>query len=213
MKSLINSKKLYKYIAVLSVIICILGYILYSKYIGNGLFGKSNNNTAEVTNTGEEATAFAKAMEPIYANPERILIPSVNVDAEITPVGVSEDGSLETPEKWEMAGWYKKGFKPGEKGNMIINAHYDNNYGGPAAFWMLKNTKAGDTVIVVDEYGRRYEYLVKDYQLIEIDNPDRLDVLKRGDKIELTLITCGGVWIPGQATYDKRLVIKGELIQ
>jgi LPXTG-site transpeptidase (sortase) family protein len=160
-----------------------------------------------------EQTAFKKALEPIYTRPERLIIKSVGVDAIVEPVGVADDGSLETPKISKDAGWYKDGAMPSQSGNMIINAHYDDNYGRPAAFYQLKNVKLDDTVSVLDAYGRRYEYKVISYELVGINDPDRLKVFKSDESAKITLITCGGVWIPGKATYDKRLVIKGELIR
>lgn len=52
-----------------------------------------------------------------------------------------------------------KGSKP-SKGNLLLNAHYDDNYGNPAVFWKLKNIKVGDKVSVLDSYGRVYDYKV-----------------------------------------------------
>jgi hypothetical protein len=161
---------------------------------------------------GEKISVFEEALEPIYGDPVRIEISSVGIDAEIEPVGVAVDGSLETPKAWKNAGWYKKGANPGQPGNLLINAHYDDNFGRPAAFWQLKNVVLDDKVTVVDSYGRRYEYKVTEYNLVSIGDPNRADVFKSDGSAKITLITCGGVWISGKATYDKRLVIKGELI-
>jgi LPXTG-site transpeptidase (sortase) family protein len=162
---------------------------------------------------GENISMFEKALEPIYDNPVRIIIPTLEIDAEIEPVGVATDGSLETPKAWKNAGWYKMGANPGQPGNLLINAHYDDNFGRPAAFWQLKNAALGDRVTIVDSYGRRYEYKVTEYNLVSINDPNRTEVFKSDESAKITLITCGGVWIPGKATYDRRLVIKGELIR
>ncbi|KKS66670.1 MAG: Peptidase C60 sortase A and B, partial [candidate division WWE3 bacterium GW2011_GWB1_42_6] len=136
-----------------------------------------------------------------------------NISADIIEVGLQTDGTLDTPKKWNEAGWYKKGAKPGEDGNVIINAHFDDNFGRPAAFWQLKNATVGDTVLLEDSLGRQYAYQIVDSLLVDINDPDRLKVLEDTDgKSELTLITCGGVWLPGKSTYDKRLVVKAELI-
>jgi LPXTG-site transpeptidase (sortase) family protein len=160
-----------------------------------------------------EETAFQKAMEPIYIEPQRLIISTLNIDAAIEPVGVAQDGALETPKIALNVGWYEDGAMTGQKGNLLLNAHYDDNYGRPAAFWPLKNIKVDDKVVVLDTYGREYEYKVISYELIGINDPDRLKVFKSDESAKITLITCGGVWIPGEATYDKRLVIKGELIR
>jgi len=161
----------------------------------------------------EDIPVFQKTLEPIYADPARVFISSAGIDAETEPVGVSLDGALETPKMWGNAGWYKKGARPGQIGNLLINAHYDDNFGRPAAFWQLKNVDLGDKVTVVDSYGRRYEYKVTEYKLVSINDPNRTDVFNSDESAKITLITCGGVWISGKATYDKRLVVEGELIR
>jgi len=172
----------------------------------------SDQNLKQEEVMGEE-TAFQKALEPIYIEPQRLIIPTLNINAAIEPVGVAQDGSLETPKIALNVGWYEDGAMTGQKGNLLLNAHYDDNYGRPAAFWPLKNIKVDDKVVVLDAYGRRYEYKVINYELIGINDPDRLKVFKSDESAKITLITCGGVWISGKATYDKRLVIKGELIR
>ena len=204
---------------IISVVKKATSFIVAALFIAALCFGifKLNNkylaDKKEPEVMGEETSVFKETLEPIYAEPVRIVISSVGVDAEIEPVGVAEDGSLDTPKIWQNAGWYEKGSKSGEKGNLLINAHYDDNFGQPAAFWQLKNVNLDDKVTVVDTYGRRYEYNVIEYSLVSINDPNRMDTLKSDESAKITLITCGGVWIPGKATYDKRLVIKGELIR
>ena len=161
----------------------------------------------------EQASVFEPVMKPIFMPPVHISIKERNISADIVEVGLQADGTLDTPKKWNEAGWYKNGAKPGEEGNVIINAHFDDNLGRPAAFWQLKNATVGDTVLLEDSLGRLYAYQIVDSFLVDIKDPDRLEVLEdTKGKSELTLITCGGIWLPGQSTYDKRLVVKAELI-
>lgn len=159
-------------------------------------------------------SAFKESLKPIYVEPEKIKVESVGMDLSMEKVGVDANGVMETPKDWNKAGWYYNSSKPGEIGNLIINGHYDNNYGGPAAFWQLKNIQVGDKVTVVDRYGKLYIYETKESFLVSIDDPNRLDVLDSEEgKGTLTLITCGGIWLPGQSTYDKRLIVKADLVQ
>lgn len=178
------------------------------------------NSTEETTISNEndnetKESAFKSYLYQMLGNPKQILIESANINIVVNPVGLAADGSLQTPTKWNEAGWYKKSAKPGEKGNMIINAHYDDSSGKPAAFWQLKNVKVDDKVVVTDEYGRKYVYRVTNSALIDINDPNRLAIFddpKEGEA-SITLITCGGVWLPGQNNYNKRLAVQGELIR
>jgi LPXTG-site transpeptidase (sortase) family protein len=155
-------------------------------------------------------SVFEKDLEPILSNPERIMINEINMDLNLVPVGLDEDGVMETPDNWQEAGWYIKGGKPGETKNLIINGHYDTNTGAPAAFFDLAELKYGDVVEVRDEYGRIFTYKVVILSYLDVEDPSRLEVLENEEnKSTLTLITCGGDYLQGSG-YDKRLVVKAE---
>jgi LPXTG-site transpeptidase (sortase) family protein len=180
-------------------------------------FNKNQKNDREVLSVQvqEEDSVFEKPMEPIYSFPERIVVETLGIDVEIVSVGVDADGYLEAPKDWDKAGWYKRSAKPGEIGGILINAHYDDNYGRPAAFWKLKNINVGDKVSVLDTYGRSFDYKVVDVYHLSISDPNRVAVFepfKDGASV-MTLITCGGFWSHSHGTYDKRLVVNAELIQ
>lgn len=161
----------------------------------------------------EKYSIFAEELHPIYGTPKKLLISSLDIKIPVIPVGVDANGYLETPKDWNTAGWYQKGARPAENGNLLINAHYDNNLGNPAAFYRLKNIKLGDKVSVLDSYGKEYTYTVVNTYYIDINDPERSKVFEESekDKPAMTLITCGGVWIGD--TYNKRFVVNAELIQ
>lgn len=169
--------------------------------------------TTVIGPSAQEKSAFTKALKPIYSDPKELIVPSLGLDLFVENVGVEEDGTLATPKGWDNVGWYRYGAHPGEPKNMIINGHYDNNFGNPAAFWKLKGINVGDVVEVKDGYGRIFTYKVLESFYVDINDPSRLKVL---DDIEetstLTLITCGGVWQYGVG-YSQRLVVKAELTE
>lgn len=214
-----NSPGMKKLIFVFLVILILFGggHFLYKQGVLAGIaldiFSKKEERAVEQP-VEEQESVFEESVEPIYLPPSKISIKERNITAKVIEVGVADDGSLVTPKNWNEAGWYEKGAKPGEKGNVIINAHFDDNYGRPAAFYQLKNATVGDTVLLEDSLGRLYAYQIVDSFLVDINDPERLKVLEESDdKSEMTLITCGGVWLPGVSTYDKRLVVKAELIE
>jgi LPXTG-site transpeptidase (sortase) family protein len=157
---------------------------------------------------------FSQNLTPIYSEPKGIyfeLSPEKKVSLVIEEVGVDQDGSLSVPQNWQNAGWYKKGAKPGEKGNVIIDGHYDTTTGAPAAFWELKNLQEGAKVVVQDKLGKSYEYRVTSKFYIGINDSERTKIFEQTETKELTLITCGGVWDFVNATYNKRLVVKAHI--
>jgi LPXTG-site transpeptidase (sortase) family protein len=198
----------------------------YAKYVGiDNKFGeivsfiaKSDKNQASRENTedpqsGEVKSAFEEALKPIYTAPSRLFTDDGKIDVELIEVGVDDTGMLVSPKDWNKGGWFRSGSRPGETGNLIINAHYDNNYAQPAAFWELKNVKVDDKLTVLDKFGKSYTYVVSESFLVDINDPNRLQIFENAENNStMTLITCGGVWLPGQSTYNKRLVVKGILL-
>jgi len=161
----------------------------------------------------EKPSVFGDMFRPIYGDAVTLTLPELNTQIPLVSVGLDKEEALEAPKDWKVGGWYKYGSRPGEEGNVIINAHYDDNTGRPAAFWQLKNVKVDDKVLVEDRYGKLYTYSVTESFLVSINDPNRLQIFDgNDDQSVLTLVTCGGVWLPGRATYDKRLVVKAELV-
>lgn len=160
----------------------------------------------------EKVSVFENKLEPILTTPTSIEIKAVGIRADLVPVNVDSDGVMETPKNWYQAGWFVQGGVPGENRNLIINGHYDTNTGAPAAFYNLQGVQFGDVIEVKDKYGRIFNYKVIELSYLDIKDPSRLDVLEDEDsKSTLTLITCGGVYLQGSG-YDKRLVVRAELL-
>ncbi len=180
-------------------------------WVGNSLNG---NKLQEVEAASDEVdtteSIFNNLKKPISFAPVKIDIGNGLIYIE--RLGLKPDGGLEDPEKWENAGWYKKGAKVGEDGNMIIAGHYDDTSAKPAAFWGLKNLKVNDKVHVVDELNRTFTYNITEIFYVDIDDPSRLEIFEDSELKELTLITCGGLWNDAKGTYSSRLVVKAELV-
>ncbi|MFH1648420.1 MAG: class F sortase, partial [Patescibacteria group bacterium] len=195
--------------------------LLFTTVLLVGLFvfiytgGNFNFKSVEEPQVEAAFSAFESSLEPVYGRPRKLVISSVGLSVSIEPVGVDAQGYLETPKEWDTAGWYQNSARPAEKGNLVVNAHYDDSRGNPAAFWELKNVNLDDRVTVLDSYGKSYDYKVTGYYFVDIDDPERLKVFEDSslDIPALTLITCGGVWVPNQGTYSKRLVVSAELIK
>lgn len=182
-----------------------------SKVLKESVLGSAEFDDAKKDKVQEKPSVFAKELQPIFTEASRLIIPSIGINIPVNRVGVNDDGTMETPKDWQQAGWYINSGHPGENRNVVINAHYDTNYGSPAAFYNLKKIGQGDKVEIADDYGRIFNYNVVKLSYLDIQDPSRLDILKDEEgKSTLTLITCGGVWLPGSG-YNKRLVVKAEL--
>ncbi|HLD51343.1 hypothetical protein A2264_05320 [candidate division WWE3 bacterium RIFOXYA2_FULL_46_9] len=159
-----------------------------------------------------DLSVFSELTEPVYFPAEIITIPGTNIATTLDRVGVLDDGTLEAPEAWNKGGWLFSSSKPGQVGNLIIDGHYDDNFGKPAVFWELKKVKPGDKVIVTDGAGEDFVYIVSKVYFLDIDSSEKSRVFSSNEKVAtITLITCGGVWLPGESTYSKRLIVSGVL--
>lgn len=196
------------------LVLILISLTIFIPFFSRNLTNLFTKKEYVVLGAGDKVSVFQTALHPIYGNPKRIIIDSLNLEIDVISVGVDLSGYIETPKDWNVAGWYKKSASPSENGNMLIGGHYDDNYGRPAAFWKLKNLKPGDKVSILDSYGRSYDYTVVNSYYIDINDPARLKVLESlGNVPVLTLITCGGVWNVAKHTYNERLVVSAELVQ
>jgi len=192
-----------------------IAIFLYIRYLNFAISLPKNTNT--VLGVSEESTpavsVFKENIKLVYENPTKIKIAVAGIEADIVGVNVAADGSLEAPKDGFKAGWFTESAKASEPGNLIIDGHYDTNTGAPATFWKLKNVKADDIVTLFDEYGRAYHYQVSEIFYLNINDPARLQIFEsKKDNAYITLVTCGGIWLPGHGTYSQRLVVKGKLV-
>jgi sortase (surface protein transpeptidase) len=157
------------------------------------------------------AAVFSDLSKPVFYDPVEIIMPGKSI--KIENVGLTEDATLDVPKNWINAGWYVNSAKAGEAGNLIIDGHYDDNKGLPAAFWGLKTLKVNDTVRIRDAFDAVFVYKVRSVWYVDIQDPGRTLIFEKTDLPELTLVTCGGVWDSNAHTYSKRLVVKADLVQ
>ena len=166
----------------------------------------------EVVPPVQIASPFNRDLKPISTPPERLIIPSARIDINLVPLGVDAEGRLDVPKNPSQGGWYFRSALAGEKGTVLIDAHYDDVHGRPAAFYNLKRVKVGDKLILVDSYGRQFPYRVTEVNRIGLNNADRIQQLSSDrEGAFLTLITCGGRWLPGASTYSERLIVRSVL--
>ena len=148
------------------------------------------------------------------ANPERLLIPAINVDAPVEQVGIASDGDLDTPSQspWVDTGWYSNGPRPGEMGSAVIDGHLDRPGGYPAVFWFLRQLHPGNTVQVRESNEKTLHFRVTDVEYYAPDDAPLQRIFGNNGGKFLNLITCAGDWIPSQHQTTLRLVVYTKLI-
>ncbi len=143
-------------------------------------------------------------------NPVRLLIPSLNVNTYIQPVGVTARGVMESPSNIIGVGWFDLGPRPGEKGSAVIAGHVDGERGEVGVFTNLHKLKKGDKVYIKDSNGNSLTFIVAESR--KYDPGYAEEVFSRNDKAHLNLITCDGVWDGVKKNYTKRLVVFTDIM-
>ena len=161
-----------------------------------------------VESPAPEQTAWNGAVEPTKPPPQESDSPAPTGQAEasdpvsvyfeghdisvaVIPVGVNENGEMDTIPRHDIAGWYMYGPAPGEGGNCIIAGH--NRYHGQKGLFAVlhKGLKVGDKICVTTENGGNYFYSVDSIDYYRYDEVPE-SVMAAGGETRLTLITCKG---------------------
>jgi sortase (surface protein transpeptidase) len=142
--------------------------------------------------------------------PTRLVIPAVEVDTDLIPLGLGADGTLDVPAAGFPAGWYTGAPTPGELGPAVIAGHIDWN--GPGVFFAISHLVPGDAVLVTREDGSVATFAV--VEVAEFGKEDFPTALVYGgiDFAGLRLITCGGVFNRKAGHYEDNIVVFASLV-
>jgi sortase A len=172
--------------------------------LGTNIVGK---NTLTATNI----STTIKQNEIQFGTPTRLNIPKLGVTANVEAVALDIKNNMDVPQKVEDVGWYKLGVKPGEKGNAVIDGHYDDVTGAPVVFYNLASLQVGDPIETVDNNGKKLTFIVQKKANYAYNQFPLLEVFGQSNGKNLNLITCSGTWDKNNKTYADRLVIYSTL--
>jgi LPXTG-site transpeptidase (sortase) family protein len=138
------------------------------------------------------------ALTPVPPQPERLLIPVLDVDAPIVPVGwhtvttgSTVYGQWDVPSGYAI-GWHQTSARAGEPGNTVLNGHH--NIEGEV-FGGLVDLTPGDRLILTGG-GRSYRYIVAQIMVLPESGEPLSARLANAQWIQpsgderLTLVTC-----------------------
>ncbi|MFF9021308.1 class F sortase [Streptomyces eurythermus] len=133
------------------------------------------------------------------ADPVRLRIAAIGVDAPLTRVGLDAAGALRTPPPDErgLAGWYGDGIAPGSAGTAIVTGHVDTPVGEPGVFYGLGALTEGTTIEVSRTDRRTAVFTVRAVELYDKKHFPSEKVYGGSGRPELRLITCGGGYTKG----------------
>ena len=220
-----QSKTITNYLIAAVVVICVV--IFVRTFILATIFNPEDTGVVEYVpieplvasaSVVISSSSMPKATTTVFVskndtNPDRLIIPSLNIDAHVQYVGVNSKGNIGTPSNFKDVAWYSAGVVPGEVGSAIIDGHLDNGLGMSGIFIYLSDIKIGDIVTVVAKNGARVDFVVASIQVYDYLNVSQ-QVLFGTDLAtsSLKLITCGGAWVSGNKMYDKRLIVTANRV-
>lgn len=151
----------------------------------------------------------APAAGPWGVPPVKLVIPSLAVEAAVEPVGQDPDGAMSTPTDPDDVAWYKLGPGMGVPGNVVLAAHV-NWDGRLRVFGQLHLLEDGDVVQVIDAEGRGYEYAVESSHWVRAEGAPIEEIFAQPPEPVITLITCGGEFVPSRREYLDRLIVRAR---
>ena len=144
--------------------------------------------------------------------PVRLRIPAIGVNAPIAEVGLNTDDTVQVPPLADhnLAGWYKYGPTPGQKGPSVLLGHVDS-VTGASVFFDLKDLKKGDKIYVQLKDGKTATFVVDGLQRVTKTAFPTADVYGKLSYAGLRLITCGGSFDPTTGHYEDNIIVYAHL--
>ena len=151
----------------------------------------------------EESDSSTPQQAPV---PIAIRIPAIDVAADMIPLDLRVDGSIEVPSDFAQTGWWADGPEPGEPGPAVVLGHVDSR-SGPAVFFSLEQLQPGDEVIVDRVDGTSVDYRVDRIEQHPKDLFPTEAVYGDTPDAQLRLVTCGGEFDSSVRSYRDNVVV------
>lgn len=137
----------------------------------------------------------------------------VDLDAHVTPVGVTKRGDIAVPDDPATAGWYRYGPAPGSaEGSAVLVGHVDTDSGDLGEFAALYDVRRGQRVEVRRTGAPPVHYRIVSRVTVPKDELPSSAFGRSGAPV-LTLITCAPPYVPERGGYLSNLVVTAEPIE
>lgn len=147
----------------------------------------------------------------------RMTIASIGVNAPVIALGMDDENVPYVPANKDDIAWYDFTVKPGGGSNAVFGGHL--NWGGsPGVFFDLEDVQMGELIRIFAEDGEEFTYRVFNNESLDPKNRDSVNVMAPADTDIITLITCGGTWVPDPdderlgGSYTERVVVQAERV-
>jgi sortase (surface protein transpeptidase) len=139
--------------------------------------------------------------------PVRIDIPRIKVASPLDRLGRAADRTVEVPDRWERAGWYAEGTRPGDPGSAVILGHVDSKRDGPAVFFRLRELRRGDEIVVTHADGSTARFAVDRTEQFPKSRFPTDAVYYPTLTPALRLVTCGGSFDATAGHYRSNVIV------
>jgi sortase A len=146
------------------------------------------------------------------AQPRRLVIPSIGVNAYVQDVGIAQSGRMAVPSNYTDVGWYRYGVRPGQSGSAVFAGHLDNGFGRAGVFNDLNQIDIGADMYVEDSLGQSLHFKVTTIEHLNAETWQTTSIFKTDGPPEIKLITCEGYWDQASKMYSERLIVSAELV-
>jgi hypothetical protein len=141
------------------------------------------------------------------ARPVAVALPALDLRTRVVPVGVTRDGVMALPDA-RRVGWYRHGASPGTgRGSAVLAGHVDSREVGLGALVRLRESRAGDRVVVTRADGSRVPYRVVRVVAHAKAALPLASLFRRGGAPVLRVVTCGGSFSPEAGGYEENVVV------
>ncbi|MCU1657212.1 MAG: hypothetical protein JWO57_1868 [Pseudonocardiales bacterium] len=160
---------------------------------------------------GPTGPAHAAPRAPAQsALPVRLTIPAIGVDTPLEHLGLLPDHTLRPPARWDEAGWYADGVRPGDPGPAVIAGHVDS-VSGPAVFYRLRELRPGAVALVVEQSGVTLRFVIDTVAAYPKNRFPTARVYGPSPLPELSLVTCTGDFDWNAHSYLDNLVVTAHV--
>jgi sortase (surface protein transpeptidase) len=142
--------------------------------------------------------------------PVRVEIPRIGVASSLDRLGRAPNGTVEEPARWEVAGWYAPGTRPGDPGSAVILGHVDSKR-GPAVFYRLRELRRGDQIKIARADGSSVRFIVQRTEQYPKDRFPTDAVYYPTLTPALRLVTCGGDFDATAGHYRSNVIVFATL--
>jgi hypothetical protein len=142
--------------------------------------------------------------------PVRVQIPKIGVASSLDRLGRARDGTVQVPSRWELAGWYALGPRPGDPGSAVILGHVDSRR-GPAVFFRLRELRRGDEIKVTRADRSSARFVVERTAQYDKQQFPTDDVYYPTLTPALRLVTCGGQFDHSTGHYRSNIIVFATL--